>query len=72
MAGDMEQLAPIVSAKYPKLRGRPMFGSVLDCVVAKPNLVDTDEVETDEDEAVEAAHSLQSQDSIVQLTENFR
>ncbi|KAG5637725.1 hypothetical protein H0H81_003435 [Sphagnurus paluster] len=62
IAGDSEQLAPIMSAQYPRLKSRPLFGSVLDCLMGTPQA---------------AADSLTSKEpdffsDVVQLTENFR
>lgn len=73
IAGDSEQLAPILSAQYPQLSTRPLFGSVLDCVMGKPgtpeetpNDLASDQLNSD------TSASQSSQSSIVQLTENFR
>jgi hypothetical protein len=33
IAGDSEQLAPILSAQYPQLKSNALFGSVLDCLM---------------------------------------
>jgi superfamily I DNA and/or RNA helicase len=34
VSGDSEQLPPILTAQYPQL-ARPLFGSILDCLMAK-------------------------------------
>ncbi|KAJ7503041.1 hypothetical protein B0H11DRAFT_1906826 [Mycena galericulata] len=33
IAGDSEQLAPILTAQYPQLKSRLLFGSILDCLM---------------------------------------
>lgn len=70
IAGDSEQLAPILSAEYPKLSPSPLFGSVLDCLMAAPSAVTQDPSKIDMDSSI--PQILSSQDTIVQLTENFR
>ncbi|RDB25120.1 hypothetical protein Hypma_007621 [Hypsizygus marmoreus] len=69
IAGDSEQLAPILSAQYPQLKTRPLFGSVLDCLMNNPaahvRALSGHEISADSDVSP-------SQESIVQLTENFR
>ena len=64
LAGDHEQLAPILSASYPDSKLKPIFGSILDMVMGQEGL-----------EIAETA--LNSQESnfdrpVVQLLENFR
>lgn len=73
VAGDSEQLAPILSAAYPQLNVGYLFGSLLDCLmywskyhqsaaaVSKPESSTPSEIE-----------GIWSQETIVQLTENFR
>lgn len=62
VAGDTEQLAPIVSGHYPRLSTtRPMFGSVLECIMTTPNTPDCDMLP-----------DRSSEWAVVQLTENFR
>lgn len=77
IAGDSEQLAPILTAQYPRLKRR-LFGSILDC------LMDLSE-HSPEDEDVDSTHvtrpgsptelseiSSSQMSTIIQLTENFR
>ncbi|KAG6813299.1 hypothetical protein H0H92_012454 [Tricholoma furcatifolium] len=88
VAGDSEQLAPILSAEYPQVKGRPIFGSVLDCLMYKPPgqaqtqtqtqtqwhaAAPAPPVETQESESYEESiNSRESTTNVVQLTENFR
>lgn len=73
VAGDSEQLAPILTAQYPTLKTGSLFGSILDCLmywstVSNPKSgISTRSHSPDRD--VETAWS---QSTIVQLTENFR
>jgi ATP-dependent exoDNAse (exonuclease V) alpha subunit len=67
VAGDSEQLAPIFTGAYPRLKTAPLFGSVLDCVMFSQGgpVIAT------------GSQSLgESQDdgghTVIQLTENFR
>ncbi|TDL18051.1 P-loop containing nucleoside triphosphate hydrolase protein [Rickenella mellea] len=68
VAGDSEQLAPILTAQYPRLDSR-LFGSILDCLMytaVQPNAQDGMRPPS-------PAFSETSEIStIVQLTENFR
>lgn len=70
VAGDSEQLAPILTSQYPQAESR-LFGSILDSLI---NLSDAAEDETDIlSDSPTATFSETSQVStIVQLTENFR
>ena len=71
IAGDSEQLAPILSAQYPLLKSHALFGSVLDCLMhSKP--VHDDSAHPTSQGLVEAIEGGASQSSIIQLTENFR
>lgn len=68
VAGDREQLAPILSGRYPELGGgqRPLFGSVLDCLMGSDGPEDSLQstgVTTTEDRTA---------GTVVQLLENFR
>ncbi|KDR75650.1 hypothetical protein GALMADRAFT_248246 [Galerina marginata CBS 339.88] len=70
IAGDSEQLAPILSAQYPLLKSHALFGSVLDCLMfSKSNMKSNSQLPSPspEDDA-----DPSSQGSIIQLTENFR
>ncbi|PPQ63036.1 hypothetical protein CVT24_005982 [Panaeolus cyanescens] len=70
IAGDSEQLAPILSAEYPKLLPAPLFGSVLDCLMSTHSASKQGGVPIDMDSSMPQIPS--SQETIVQLTENFR
>ncbi|PPQ77251.1 hypothetical protein CVT26_005990, partial [Gymnopilus dilepis] len=71
IAGDSEQLAPILSAQYPLLKSHALFGSILDCLMhSKP--VHDDSTHPTSQTLTEADEGGASQGSIVQLTENFR
>ncbi|CAK5281681.1 unnamed protein product [Mycena citricolor] len=61
LAGDSEQLAPILAAEYSQLSTRPLFGSILDCLMHLSKRVPVQDTEV-----------MSSQGTIVQLTENFR
>lgn len=76
VAGDSEQLAPILTAQYPRLKSR-LFGSVLDC------LMDLSTTDYDKEDNQSASHlsrpgspsemfDSSQTNTIVQLTENFR
>jgi hypothetical protein len=76
IAGDSEQLAPILSAQYPTLETR-IFGSILDCLMHLSTALRADDDEStplppipQEDEPFSPSQSEIS--TIVQLTENFR
>ncbi|ESK97371.1 aaa atpase [Moniliophthora roreri MCA 2997] len=74
IAGDQEQLSPILAAQYPQLKTGPLFGSILDCLVhfseriqrsardGPPSSADSDSFD----------EIPSTQGSVVQLTENFR
>ncbi|KJA28890.1 hypothetical protein HYPSUDRAFT_1082968 [Hypholoma sublateritium FD-334 SS-4] len=73
-AGDSEQLAPILSAQYPQLKFSSLFGSVLDCLMFSSNPISRENsqvLQASQDEGSEFQAS-QSQNTVVQLTENFR
>ncbi|KAG6855670.1 hypothetical protein H0H87_012265, partial [Tephrocybe sp. NHM501043] len=77
VAGDSEQLAPILSAQYPQLKGRPIFGSVLDCLMytAQPppqSLRLEDTLESQGSSIGDGGQAEQAASNVVQLTENFR
>ncbi|KAK7057619.1 AAA-12 domain-containing protein [Favolaschia claudopus] len=75
VAGDSEQLAPILTAQYPQLQSRLLFGSILDCLMhlsklparnlqlSQPPLSPT---------LSDYSSMSSSQGTVVQLTENFR
>jgi hypothetical protein len=75
IAGDSEQLAPILNAQYPLLKRHALFGSVLDCLMSSRSSVDSTvgpgirPPSPSPDDDVEPSSS---QGTIVQLTENFR
>jgi hypothetical protein len=72
IAGDSEQLAPILSRQYPKLETR-LFGSILDCVMSRWHTYREDAELPSQNISFSTESSELSQDStIVQLTENFR
>ncbi|KAJ3748603.1 hypothetical protein DFH05DRAFT_580966 [Lentinula detonsa] len=75
IAGDSEQLSPILVAKYPQLKTGPLFGSILDTLmyVSRPGQAGSSDTRSSSpfpDDASDGAASSQS--TIVQLTENFR
>jgi hypothetical protein len=75
IAGDSEQLAPILSAQYPILRRNALFGSVLDCLMSSRPSVDSGAGEGVRSPSPSLGDDLEpssSQGTIVQLTENFR
>ncbi|KAL5483134.1 hypothetical protein ACEPAI_8363 [Sanghuangporus weigelae] len=72
VAGDSEQLAPILTTQYPQVESR-LFGSILDCLMANTG----DEELSKANSEPEITTSLSYHDhgtvsTIVQLTENFR
>ena len=77
VAGDSEQLAPILTAQYPRLKSR-LFGSILDCLMDLSNDSKDDHDSgnapvTQSASPIEFSERSSSQMStIVQLTENFR
>lgn len=75
VAGDSEQLAPILSAQYPLLKSHALFGSVLDCLMfSNSSLAANDTGHTPSQDAHESQSFdfPTSQRTIIQLTENFR
>ncbi|KAJ7686577.1 hypothetical protein B0H17DRAFT_1204242 [Mycena rosella] len=75
IAGDSEQLAPILTAQYPQLKSRMLFGSILDCLMhlsklpgPRHNVSEPPLSPTLSDYSEESS----SQGTVVQLTENFR
>ncbi|KAF8171884.1 hypothetical protein BJ912DRAFT_994826 [Pholiota molesta] len=71
IAGDSEQLAPILSAQYPQSKSDSLFGSVLDCVMFA-HLSPFREKSQILSGSQEEADAPASQNTVVQLTENFR
>jgi hypothetical protein len=77
ISGDHEQLAPILTAQYPRLKSR-LFGSILDCLMdlSGPSHDERDVTSgslTRPSSPTEFSEFSASQMStIVQLTENFR
>ncbi|KAF7288721.1 AAA-12 domain-containing protein [Mycena chlorophos] len=70
VAGDSEQLAPILTATYPN---RFLFGSILDCLMHLSKLPAPNSHQVDEPPSSPTASEVSaSQDTVVQLTENFR
>lgn len=75
VAGDSEQLAPILSAQYPLLKSHALFGSILDCLMfSNSSLTANDNGQPSSQDAHESQGSEfpTSQRTIIQLTENFR
>lgn len=70
VAGDSEQLSPILSAQYPLLKAHALFGSVLDCLML-PRASPLKEHPSSFDES-QGAIPTAPPDAIIQLTENFR
>ncbi|KAJ3499450.1 hypothetical protein NLJ89_g10100 [Agrocybe chaxingu] len=69
IAGDSEQLAPILSAQYPLLKFHSLFGSVLDCLMfSRPS----EKARPPSPSPGADGEPASSQGTIVQLTENFR
>ncbi|KAJ7772068.1 hypothetical protein DFH07DRAFT_214825 [Mycena maculata] len=75
IAGDSEQLAPILTAEYPQLKSRLLFGSILDCLMHLSKLP----APSRKDSQPPLSPTLSdysgvssSQATVVQLTENFR
>lgn len=71
VAGDSEQLAPILSAHYPQLKDTVLFGSVLDCLMFSQS-VSKDSRAAWPGPSPEDSEIPTSQGTVVQLTENFR
>ncbi|KAH8828421.1 hypothetical protein DL96DRAFT_1603184 [Flagelloscypha sp. PMI_526] len=73
IAGDSEQLAPILAGSYPQMSGtRPLFGSILDCVMFSASMKVTEELFDLGSQEAEEFEVMSSQGTVVQLTENFR
>jgi len=75
IAGDSEQLAPILSAQYPQLQSQRLFGSILDCLMhmsKRPSEVAQQTNRPPSPTPTERSDNSSSQGTIVQLTENFR
>ena len=77
VAGDSEQLAPILSAQYPQSREQCLFGSVLDLLMQgrEPKTGKNVVIPTASRAAESVVSSddlLMSQGTVIQLTENFR
>jgi len=71
IAGDSEQLAPILSAQYPIFRRNALFGSVLDCLMSSRSSMDSEGARPPSPNPGDDVEPS-SQGTIVQLTENFR
>jgi len=72
IAGDSEQLAPILSAQYPLLKTHALFGSVLDCLMFGRSWNRADKALPVSPTEGDESEPTMSQGSIIQLTENFR
>ncbi|KAJ6593411.1 P-loop containing nucleoside triphosphate hydrolase protein [Mycena capillaripes] len=73
VAGDSEQLAPILTAQYPQLKSRLLFGSILDCLMHLSKLpTRTDSQPPLSPTLSDYSGMSSSQGTVVQLTENFR
>jgi hypothetical protein len=75
IAGDSEQLAPILTAQYPQLKSRLLFGSILDCLMHLSKLPPPSRKESQpplSPTLSEYSVASSSQGTVVQLTENFR
>lgn len=76
IAGDSEQLAPILSGQYPQLKSNALFGSVLDCLMFSRTAQAS--TSRDGDQPMPPSPSPADEeiplcnDTVVQLTENFR
>ncbi|KAF8070719.1 hypothetical protein FPV67DRAFT_1624405 [Lyophyllum atratum] len=71
IAGDSEQLAPIMSAQYPQTKMRPLFGSVLDCLMNAPQTPPMSQPDNSDNSQCSMTSEAPSS-NVVQLTENFR
>ncbi|KDQ50871.1 hypothetical protein JAAARDRAFT_211450 [Jaapia argillacea MUCL 33604] len=71
IAGDSEQLAPILTGKYPTLESR-LFGSILDCVMHMASPEEGQIVPQVVSEPMASPETSSQISTIVQLTENFR
>ncbi|KAJ7030016.1 P-loop containing nucleoside triphosphate hydrolase protein [Mycena alexandri] len=73
IAGDSEQLAPILTAQYPQLKSRLLFGSILDCLMHLSKLPSRKESQPPLSPTLSDYSAMSSsQGTVVQLTENFR
>lgn len=73
VAGDSEQLAPILSAQYPQLQEYRLFGSVLDSLMYAKQAREESTATVRALEMVGSSDDdMASQGTVVQLTENFR
>lgn len=75
IAGDSEQLAPILSGQYPQPKSNALFGSVLDCLMfSRPaqSLRNSDQPMPPSPSPADDEEILPFHDTVVQLTENFR
>ncbi|KAJ7270062.1 hypothetical protein B0H12DRAFT_1178144, partial [Mycena haematopus] len=75
VAGDSEQLAPILTAQYPQLKSSLLFGSILDCLMHLskiPSRKDSSSQPPLSPTLSDYSSMSSSQGTVVQLTENFR
>lgn len=72
IAGDSEQLAPILSAQYPQLQSNALFGSVLDCLMFSQYLRNGDQPMPPTPSPADDDEIAPFHGTVVQLTENFR
>ncbi|KAJ7099528.1 hypothetical protein B0H15DRAFT_878098 [Mycena belliarum] len=73
IAGDSEQLAPILTAQYPQLKSRLLFGSILDCLMHLSKLPRARRDSEPPASPTLSDYSVSSSPgTVVQLTENFR
>ncbi|KAJ7496852.1 hypothetical protein FB451DRAFT_1209000 [Mycena latifolia] len=75
IAGDSEQLAPILTAQYPQLKSRLLFGSILDCLMHLSKLPAPSRRDSEPPPSPTLSNysgASSSQGTVVQLTENFR
>ena len=71
IAGDSEQLAPILGAQYPLLKSHALFGSILDCLMHS-EAIRSNSAHSPSQALAAADQEGGYQGSIIQLTENFR
>lgn len=72
IAGDSQQLAPIVTGQYPQSKAQPLFGSILDCIMPPSPTSTGSEEEPNSQTLDDLTEHPSFQESVVQLTENFR
>ena len=74
IAGDSEQLAPILSGQYPQLKSNALFGSVLDCLMFSRSTrsLSDDQPMPPLPSPADDEEIPPIRDTVVQLTENFR